>query len=201
MPHSQRVERGGVREQVIAEIVVGPAQRDRRGGLSGALPGPGRGVAGSARSRRQPGTWRHRNGQLGPAVRAEPGAVGIRPAAPGAVDAWHGSARPPLVVRVVFERSSPRYARGGGAVHAPREQPAPSAPAIFVATLPPHRCLTSARNARDCLTFANSAWLAPFTSSREGHSFTGRRTTIRGPNRSIRDSWPLPPAPAREHVS
>src|SRR6266568_4699546 len=191
----QRAERRGVGEQVIAEIVVGPAQRDRRGGLPGAFPGPGRGVARRTRSRREPGPGRHRSGQLGSAVRAEPGPVGIRPAAPGAVDTWHGSARPPLVVLVVFERSSTRYARGGGAVHAPREQPAPSAPAIFVATLPPHRCLTSARNARDSLTFANSASLAPFTSSREGHSLPGHGATIRGPNRSIRDSWPLPPAP------
>src|SRR6516225_7008547 len=88
-------------------------------------------VVSPGRPGRHPGPGRHRRGQLGPAVRAEPGPIGIRPAAPGAVDAWHGFARPPLVVLVVFERSSPRYARGGGAVHAPREQPAPSAPTIF----------------------------------------------------------------------
>ena len=37
----QRAERRGVREQILAEIVLGPAQRDRRGGLAGrSPPGP-----------------------------------------------------------------------------------------------------------------------------------------------------------------
>src|SRR6185437_615189 len=170
------------------------AERDRRGGLARALAG--RVAARPARSReprpgRHPGSGRYRRGQLGPAVRAEPSPVGIRPAAPGAVDAWHGSARPPLVVLIiVFERPSPRYARRGRAVHAPREQPAPSAPAIFAATLPPHRRITSAvhprrallpcrarRRARpgrpaaagriamrDSLTFAKTAWVSAFRS-------------------------------------
>src|SRR5439155_14326178 len=64
---------------------------------------------------------------------------------------WHGSARPPLVVAIVFERPSPRYARWGGAVHAPREQPTPSTPPSSVATLPPHRLLTSAVHPRHAL--------------------------------------------------
>src|SRR5208282_5810935 len=203
----QRAERRRVGELLVAEIVLGPAQRYRRGGLAGTIREP--------RSGWHPRPGRHRCGQLGPAVRAEPGPVGIRPTAPGAVDAWHGSARPPLVVLIVFERPSPRYARGGGAVHAPREQPAPSAPAVFVATFPPHRRLTSAvhpppctlpcqarrlarpaggdrranRNGRDSLTYANSARLAPFASSHERHSLPGYRANIRGPNRSIRDTW------------
>src|SRR4029077_5622663 len=140
----QRAERRRIGVQVVAEVVIGPAQRDRRGSLARALLGAARRItAGSARPGRHSRSGRHRRGQLGPAVRAEPGPVGIRPTAPGAVDAWHGSARPPLVVFIVFERSSPRYARGGGAVHAPREQPTPSAAAIFVATLPPHRLLPS----------------------------------------------------------
>ena len=45
------------------------------------------------------------------------------------------------------------------------------------------------RNGRDSLTFANSARLAPFASSHEGHSLPGHRANIRGPNRSIRDTW------------
>src|SRR5271169_1424504 len=215
----QGAERRRVGELLVGEIVVGPAQRYRRGRLARTVRRSGRGVAagpaGSGWPGRHPGPGRHRRGQLGPAVRAEPGPVGIRPTAPGAVDAWHGSARPPLVVLIVFERPSPRYARGGGAVHAPREQPAPSAPAIFVATLPPHCRLTSAvhpppctlpyqarrpglpaggdrranRNGRDSLTYANSARLAPFASSHERHSLPGYRANIRGPNRSIRDTW------------
>ena len=151
----QRAERRRIGVQVVTEVVVGAAQRDRRGGLARALRGAPGGVAagpaGNPTRSRDPRPGRHRRGQLGPAVRAEPGPVGIRPAAPGAVDPWHGSARPPLVVLIVFERSSPRYARGGGAVHAPREQPAPSAPAIFFATLPPHRLLTSAVHPRHAL--------------------------------------------------
>src|SRR5690242_4288802 len=145
----QGAERRGVREEILAEIVLGPAERDRRGGLARALAAriAARAAGGRREPRpgRHPGSGRYRRGQLGPAVRAEPGPVGIRPAAPGAVDAWHGSARPPLVVLIiVFERSSPRYARRGRAVHAPREQPAPSAPAVFAATPPPHRRITSA---------------------------------------------------------
>src|SRR5882762_8352953 len=182
----QRAERRRIGVQVVTEVIVGAAQRDRRGGLARALRGaPGGVAAGPAGTSRHAGSGRHRRGQLGPAVRAEPGSVGIRPAAPGAVDPWHGSARPPLVVPIVFERPSPRYARWGRAVHAPREQPTPSTPAISVATLPPHRLLTSVvhprhallpagpvpgpvpaggdrranRNARDSLTFADSAWL------------------------------------------
>src|SRR5215472_8626787 len=151
----QRAERRRIGIQVLTEVVVGPAQRESRGGLARAPRGRARrvagGPAGSGRPGRHPGPGRHRRGQLGPAVRAEPGPIGIRPAAPGAVDAWHGSARPPLVVLVVFKRSSPRYARGGWAVHAPREQPAPPAPAIFVATPPPHRRLTSAVHPRHAL--------------------------------------------------
>src|SRR5689334_4886886 len=190
----QRAERRGIREEIFAEIVLGPAQRDRRGGLARALAGrvAARPAGGSREPRpgRHPGSGRYRRGQLGPAVRAEPSPVGIRPAAPGAVDAWHGSARPPLVLIIVFERPSPRYARRGGAVHAPREQPAPSASAIFAATLPPHRRITSAvhprrallpcrarRRARpgipatagriamcDSLTFAKTAWVSAFRS-------------------------------------
>ncbi len=37
------------------------------------------------------------------------------------------------------------------------------------------------RNGRDSLTFANSAWFAPFASSRKGHSLPGHRANIRGP--------------------
>src|SRR5690242_9167644 len=191
----QRAERRGVGEEILTEIVLGPAERDRRGGLARALAA--RVAAPAAGGRREPwpgrhpGSGRYRRGQLGPAVGAEPGPVGIRPAAPGAIDAWHGSARPPLVVLIiVFERPSPRYARRGRAVHAPREQPAPSAPAIFAATPPPHRRITSAvhpRHAllpyrtrrrarpgrpaaagriamRDSLTFAKTAWVGAFRS-------------------------------------
>src|SRR5581483_3951766 len=145
----QRAERRGVREKILAEVVLGPAERDRRGGLAWALAARPAGGRREARSGRHPGPGRYRRGQLGAAVRAEPGPVGIRPAAPGAIDAWHGSARPPLVVLIiVFERPSPRYARWGRTVHAPREQPAPSAPAIFAATPPPHRRITSAVHPR-----------------------------------------------------
>src|SRR5581483_11885023 len=187
----QRAERRGVREKILAEVVLGPAERDRRGGLAWALAARPAGGRREARSGRHPGPGRYRRGQLGAAVRAEPGPVGIRPAAPGAIDAWHGSARPPLVVLIiVFERPSPRYARWGRTVHAPREQPAPSAPAIFAATPPPHRRITSAvhpRHAhlpcrtrhrarpgrpapagriamRDSLTFAKTAWVGAFRS-------------------------------------
>src|SRR5580704_8363976 len=144
-PWGQGAERRGVREQVVGQVtVVRPAQRYRRGGLTGTgghSPGsrPGcRGPGGHPRS------WGHGCTQLGAAVRAEPGALGIGPTAPGAVDAWHSSARPPLSLVLGFHRSCPRYARRGGTVHAPREQPTPSASLIFVATLPPHRVVTSA---------------------------------------------------------
>src|SRR5205807_353246 len=101
----QRAERRGVREEILAEIVLGPAERDRRGGLARALAArvAARPAGGSREPwpGRHPGPGRYRRGQLGPAVRAEPGPAGIRPAAPGAVDAWHGSARPPLVVLII----------------------------------------------------------------------------------------------------
>src|SRR3984957_9380302 len=141
----QGAERRGVGEQVVGQVTVfGPAQRYRRGGLTragGHAPGPwawGRGPG------RHPGTRGHGHAQLSPAVRAEPGAFGIGPTAPGAVDAWHTFARPPLSLVLGFDRCCPRYARRCGAVHAPREQPAPSASVILVTTLPPHRLVTSA---------------------------------------------------------
>src|SRR5215472_12901244 len=91
-----------------------------------------------------PGNSRHHRGagQLGTAIRTEPGVIGIRPTAPVAVDGWHASGRPPLGELIV--RSSPRYLGGGSAVHAPREQPASATPDLVSATLPPHRRLTSA---------------------------------------------------------
>jgi len=147
---------------------------------------------------------------LGPAVRAEPGALGIGPTAPGAVDAWHSSARPPLSLVLGFDRSCPRYARRGGAVHAPREQPTPSASVILVATLPPHRVapppsLTAAAaddrpGQSQCailshsFTFTNSAWSKPFPSSREAHSLPRRRAfiweLIRSYSRTLAQSIP-----------
>src|ERR1700722_4757370 len=130
-PLRQRAQGGGVREEIVTEIgILRPAQRQRRRGLA-------RAGAEARNSRHRPGL-----GQLGPAIRAEPGAVGIRPAAPGAVDRWHASGRPPL--GELIRRSSPRYLDGGLAVHAPREQPALAAFYLVLATLPPHRRLTSA---------------------------------------------------------
>src|SRR5437763_7030897 len=49
----QRAERRGGREEMLAEIVLGPAERDRRGGLARAL------AARAARARREPWPGRH----------------------------------------------------------------------------------------------------------------------------------------------
>src|SRR5689334_5468813 len=64
-------ERLRVREQVIAEVVLRPAQRDGRRGLARTWR------ARCGWPRWHPGPWGNRHGQLGTAVGAEPGAVGI----------------------------------------------------------------------------------------------------------------------------
>src|SRR5579862_4342675 len=126
-PLRQGAERRRVREQVVAEVtVLRAAQGQRRGGLSGTRAAAHSGA-----------------GQLSPAIGAEPGVVRIRPPAPGTVNAWHSSARPPLGEHLGIRRCSPRYLGGGPAVEEPREQPAPRRPAPGIAALAPHRRLTS----------------------------------------------------------
>ena len=64
------------------------------------------------------------------------------------------------------------------AMHSCRAGPVPG---------PPRRAVTAGRIAMRAILshFANCAWLAPFASSREGHSLPGCRANIRGPHRSI----------------
>src|SRR5579862_23993 len=127
-PLRQGAERRRVREQVVAEVTV--LQPSHGGQRRGGLAGTGAAHSGA--------------GQLSPAIGAEPGVVGIRPTAPGTVNAWHNSARPPLGEHLGIRRCSPTYPRGGPAVEEPREQPAPAGPpGLLVAALPPHRRVTS----------------------------------------------------------